>query len=151
MKKRNYICGLECDFARNTDVWLLFLSAGISLDQYYFEVVDAAVYSQNKRIEIPKRFNDDYFDDLLQNSCTGERLILQVYHESEKAEKIDTYHDYTKTQCKMIVLLYDACYVEIYCKNHEWLTNLWNTATNIPNALVELKYETTDSRTGMYV
>ena len=51
----------------------------------------------------------------------------------------------------MIILLYDVCYLEIYCKKQIWLKQFMYAAINLPEARVEKKFTNTDERTTMYV
>ena len=151
MSKRNSLCGFECVFSKKADVWRFFDFSVLELDRYYFCVVDAAVFSHGKRIAIPEKFAADYFQELVQWEFVGEGLVLHLYPENADYQEIDYYEDFLKSNCEMIILLYDFYYMEVYCKNELWLNSLMQTAMAIPNAVVEKKYEHTDTRTSMYV
>ena len=145
------IIGFECVFAKKADIRNFFRFSNIELDHYYFSVADAAVFSQCKRVEILEKFQPSYFQELIQMTFTAERLVLHLYPGTTDSEEIDTYEDFLKSNCEMIILLYDFYYMEVYCKNQLWLNSLMQTAMAIPNAVVEKKYEHTDTRTSMYV
>lgn len=145
------LCGFECVFAKKADIWRFFSFSNVVFDHYYFAVADAAVFTQRRRIEILEKFPPIYFQELIQKSFTAERLVLHLYPETTASEEIETYEDFLKSKCEMIILLYDFCYIEVYCKNRGWLQMLMSTVINIPNTVVEKKYENTVTRTIMYV
>lgn len=151
MSKDKFLCGFECEFSKKSDVWNFFNFSDVVLDCFYFSVADAAVFSHGRRIEILEKFLPSYFQELIQKSFVGERLVLHLYPENADYEEIDNYEDFLKSKCEMIILLYDFYYLEIYCKNQIWIQKLMHTAINTPGAVVEGKYEETDTRTSMYV
>ncbi len=151
MSEEKFLCGFECEFSKKSDVWNFFNFSDVILDRFYFSVADAAVFSHGRRIEILEKFLPSYFQELIQKSFVGERLVLHLYPENADYEEIDNYEDFLKSKCEMIILLYDFCYLEIYCKNQTWIQKLMHTASNTPGAVVEEKYEETDTRTSMYV
>lgn len=145
------LCGFECVFSRKSDVWSFFEFSDIVLDHHYFRVADASVFSHGLRIKILERFPSSYFQELIQQSFVGEGLVLHLYPENADYEEIDNYEDFQKSNCEMIILLYDFYYLEVYCKNQTWIQKLMHTASNTPGAVVEEKYEETDTRSTMYV
>ena len=151
MNEEKHLCGFECEFTKKSDVREFFNFSEIGLDRYYFKVVDDAVFSHGKRIEIMENFSVNYFQEMIEKSFVGERLVLHLYPKNTDYEEIDNYEDYKKSKCEMIILLYDFYYLEIYCKNQAWIQKLMHTASNTPGAVVEEKYEETDTRTTMYV
>ena len=151
MRTGSSLCGIECVFKNKSDIWNIFSFPNIVLEHYYFRVADAAIFSQGRRIEILKKFTPCYFQELIRKSFVGERLVLHLYPENANFERIDNYNDFLKSKCEMIILLYDFYYLEVYCKNQEWIQKLLNTAANAPGAIVEEKYVDTDDRTIMYV
>lgn len=98
-----------------------------------------------------ERFPHSYFQELIQKAFVGESLILHLYPEEADYEEIDSYVDFLKSKCEMIILLYDFYYLEIYSKNHIWTQKLMHAAIDIPGTIVEEKYEETDTRTTLYV
>lgn len=144
------ICGFECKFLRQSDVRYFFNFHDNDFAHYYFSVVDAFVCSHCRRIKVLERFRPSYFQDLIDVSFVCENLVLHLYPENIEPQEIDDYSSFLESKCEMIILMYDFCYLEIYCKNQVWLQNLIQVATNIPNAIVNAKYEETDTRTSMY-
>ena len=151
MSQKKHLCGFECVFSKKSDVWNFFNFSDVTLDPFYFIVTDASVFSHGRRIEILKKFPTSYFQELIQKSFVGESLVLHLYPENAGYEEIDNYEGFLKSKCEMIILLYDFYYLEVYCKNQVWLQKLMHTAIDTPGAIVEEKYEDTDTRTEMYV
>lgn len=149
MSERNALCGFECEFAKTSDVWGFFAFPDIEFDHYYFKVVDADIFSHCKGIV--EEFHASHFQEMMQKFFVGEALVLHLYPENTNYEEIDSYEDYLKSKCEMIILFFDFYYMEVYCKNQTWLQKLMHTAINIPGTIVDEKYENTDTRTTMYV
>ena len=114
-------------------------------------VADDAVYSDRIRFDLPKEFSGGYFRELVNISFVSERLVLHVYTKAEEYREIDTYSDFVNSNCEMVMLLYDFCYFEIYCKNQCLTKKLMHIAEGIAGTIVEEKYEDTDGRTVLYV
>lgn len=151
MSKGNAFCGIECEFSKEEDVEKLLLFENIDFEHSYFFVADAGVFANAQGIADAETFSHTYFQKLIRRPMWMNSFILHLYEENVSPEKINTYDDYVKSQCEMIILLYDSCYVEIYCKNQVWLQEILRSAQEIPNAVVEEKYEDTDPRSEMYV
>ena len=151
MNTEKHLCGLECKFLKKSDVWSFFDFSDLALDKYYFQVVDAAVFSNRTRIKVLEKFQHRYFQELIKQSFVGERLVLHLYPEATPCVEIENYEDFSKSKCEMIILLYDFCYMEIYCKRRLWIEQLIHKANNISGSVVERKFEETDPRTTMYV
>lgn len=144
-------CGFECLFSKKTDVWNFLTFSALKLDHFYFKVVDAAVFLCGRRIEILDQFLPSYLHELNQMSLAGERLVLHLYPENTSYVEIDNYKEFQKSECEMIILLYDFYYIEIYCKNQVWLQKMMHEVISTPGAVIDEKYEDNDPRTVMYV
>lgn len=151
MKTLGKLCGMECKFATGSKVWEFFEFSEFALESYYFYVVDAFVYSDGVEIKLPDRFKAEYFKELIRQSFVGECFVLHLYPESAFPEEIETYQDFLQSECEIIILMYDCCFVEVYCKNNSWLQLFLKKARSIDGTVVEEKYTLTDARTIMYV
>ena len=151
MSRTNNFCGFECIFSKKYDALEFFRSFNFLPELYHFHVVDAALFFERKRVEILKEFTANYFQELFDSHLVGESLVLHLYPNNTPFSEIDSYEDYLESPCEIILLLYDFYYLEVYCKNQEWLQYLFCTAKNIPNTRIERKSEDTDPRTTMYV
>jgi len=53
---------------------------------------------------------------------------LKAFPKNENAKNIETYEDYIKSECQLIVLVVDCSYTTIYCKDKENLKRLYQNA-----------------------
>jgi len=98
----------------------------------------------------------DYYDgkSFWQNIHTKYYIIflkLQAYFENGVFFDIHTYADFLRSDCQLLLLIYDCEYVEIYAKSEKTIKAIFENA--IANNYVEIKYitESNDGRTGMDV
>lgn len=145
------VIGIEYFFEKSSDIWTVFEFKGLNLPAYYFEVIDEIIVSEKGWAHLCKTFKADYFQKINGASLAVQCLVLHLYPEGVSVEKIDTYEDFKKSNCEMILLLYDSYYLEIYAKKPLWIQKLYENAKQLPEVKVELKYLETDGRTGMYV
>lgn len=151
MSTSQTFCGIECAFLKSSDIWEFFKFSGIEFGTSSFSVADSSVFSGEKRIDLPETFAPGYFQELNRRSFVGERLVLHLYPAGAAPVEINNYDDFDKSLCEMVVLMYDCYFVEIYCKNQNWLQTLLQTAESIEGAEVYKKYKETDRRTVFYV
>ncbi len=78
-------------------------------------------------------------------------LVMHLYSGEHSLEHIDDYKEYLRSDCEMIVLVVDAYYLELYCKDPALLRDLTALAKAIPGAKLEEKTEENDGRYRMYV
>ncbi|ARK30222.1 DUF2691 family protein [Halalkalibacter krulwichiae] len=71
---------------------------------------------------------------------------LQAYPKDEFSD-IETYEDFIKSQCELVLLVVDSCYVTIYCKNKETIELLYKNATQCGFEDVEYITDENDTRT----
>lgn len=151
MSINSVFCGIECVFTNPSDVCDFLRFINIDFANMFFSVVDDSVIYENNSVKLPKELSTNYFCGLNTKRFIAERLVLHLYPTGVAMEKIDNYNEFLLSECEMIVLICDACYLEIYCKNQRWLQTLLSDAKNIRGAVVEKKYTDTDPRTEMYV
>ena len=151
MNKDSSLCGFECLFRSDSDVLNFLHFSNLSLDEHYFYVADSSLVFPHTHIDIPHTISPGEFSSLVDKTFWAERLVLHLYSQGDLPIQIDNYDDFLKSNCVMIILVYDVCYLEIYCKNPTWLQQLMYTARNIPAAQVDEKFVDTDTRTSMCV
>ncbi len=141
------IIGLECELAHPSDVWKALAFPGMDFGPRYFWVSDQSLWGVDA--PLPDRIAPDGFRKL--DPGCAVRLVLHLYPEGEEPREIDTYAEYCASPCEMMALVYDSCYLELYCKNPHWLRQVFQMVRAIPGAKVEEKHEGSDSRYRMYV
>lgn len=105
--------------------------------------------------------NEEYFDKKYYNGKEFSRCIdkngyviflkLQAYLGDAKTENITSYEEYVKSNCQIIVLIYDCEYVEIYCKDTELIKAVFEQAQRMNYRDVELITDKNDCRTSFCI
>ena len=138
--------GIECFFKSYEDVWEVLKFNGIDFEDYHFSVI-----FENMVSDLPEIFPSRYFNTLISKGEIFNLAVFHLYRRDDKNECIDTYEDFLSGNCEMIILIADTCYVDIYCKNIDWLETIYKNAVNIPESNIKIKTRENDTRTGMYV
>ncbi|MGE7604411.1 DUF2691 family protein [Peribacillus sp. NPDC097675] len=71
---------------------------------------------------------------------------LQAYPKGEFSD-IETYEEFIESQCELILLVVDSCYITIYCKNKETIELLYKNAIESGFEDVEYITDENDTRT----
>lgn len=65
-------------------------------------------------------YNGDEFCNLIQSDVMNIIFLkLQIYFDKVDYSNIETYDDFANSACRLLILVYDCCEVEIYTKNKE--------------------------------
>ncbi|MBM4765129.1 DUF2691 family protein [Bacillus sp. B15-48] len=75
---------------------------------------------------------------------------LQAYPKGKIAE-INTYEEFTKSDCELVLLVVDSCYATIYCKDKDKLELLYKNARDCRFEDVEYITNENDTRTRLSV
>lgn len=75
---------------------------------------------------------------------------LQAYPKGEFSD-IETYEEFIESQCELVLLVVDSCYVTIYCKNKETIELLYKNATEYGFKNVKYITDENDTRTMLSV
>ena len=87
-------------------------------------------------------FNQKYYSGSDFSKCIANNhlivfLKLQEYLELENFKEIITLDDFKKSKCKLILLIYDCEYVEVYAKNENIIQSIYSNAIN--NSFSDIK------------
>lgn len=67
----------------------------------------------------------------LQTSSTVTFLKLLAYNKNDAIKDIHTYDEFKNSSCRLLVLLYDCSFVEVYSKSEDHINKIFNTAVNM--------------------
>lgn len=151
MKKHHIPCGIECHFENETDPWKAMIWSGINFENRFFFCVDSIAFIKSKLVALPKTFRAELFQEMIDLSCSADRMVVHLYPEGAEPERIDDYSQYMSSQCEMVLLVYDSYYFEIYSKNINWLESIAQAAKTISGSKLIYKFEGEDSRSAMTV
>lgn len=146
MKINELMIGIDCVFQSYKDVWEILKFNGIDFEEYQFSVI-----FENMINNLPENFAPEYFKELISKCEIFNFALFHLYLPNDKKECIVTLKDFFSSNCEMIVLISDTCYVEIYCKKRDWLEIIYKNAVNIPKSIVEIKTTDNDSRTDLFI
>lgn len=76
-------------------------------------------------------------------------LKLQAYYPNAEYERIDTYDEFLSSKCRILLLICDTHYIDIYCKDIEISRALFARANSLSYQDVEYITDENDGRTAM--
>lgn len=146
----NNIRGFELTLKQSNYLHLTQLFAQIDLSDYCFQTVDAMIYRDAQCIPDGEEFVNALLERRAEmGNAWILQLVLQVFPKNEAITPIDSYEDFVKSKCKMVLLTCDVTYVEVYVKDPVWLSQLLNNAKQFPAEYLEIKTDENDARTRM--
>ena len=113
---------------------LFSIFAGINTEIFSWFCVPDQEEVWNGKQNAPFFQKPDYtgkeFSNLIKQDCYIVFLKLQAYPLKSKYCNIYTYEEFLKSNCQLLLLVYDCEFVEIYCKSENILKNLYDNAVN---------------------
>lgn len=109
-------------------LWDIFKD--IDFDRYYFKVEDSEIILDDE--ERSDLFRNKYitgieFINSIKNNCYY--LIfskISATREHDYDFEVDSYEDFSISKYKILVLIYDTVYIEVYCKDKNLLNKIIN-------------------------
>ena len=106
----------------------------VNLDKYKWYNIP----EQTESYEIPvytTLFNQKYYSGFDFLKCISKKhyivfLKLQAYLDVENFKEIVTLNDFNKSKCKLILLIYDCEYAEVYAKDKNIIQSVYSNAIN---------------------
>ena len=150
------IIGVGFRIDNNYDTFLDKILKGIDIQKYKWYVrVSEIIPESNKNgnlfnigIYTGKEFAEKIKED---NYYIIFGEFLAYYPKEEVDEDIDTYEDYATGRCQIIVLVYDAYYFDIYCKDEENVKIIERNCIENHYTEIEPFTEKNNPRTKMWV
>ena len=103
MKLKTSIRGIECEFDNIERL----------LDYLCFYVVDSIYTSAKKSFVMPRHFLPEYLSVIQKSHAVFDCLVLHIYPIGKAEEEIETYEDFLRSSCEMIVLIYDGYFMDV--------------------------------------
>ncbi len=101
--------GLEFEYNKFLDI------IDNQLENYIWVIKEAEVYEKDKQCYPNRVLTGTKLRSLLKQNVIF--LNLQGYKDIRKASQIETYDDFKKSECMIIILISDCIDIEIYFKN----------------------------------
>ena len=143
--------GIECIFPNPKALFRFLEACRQEITNCFIYVLDQAAYYCGKRICLPEKIRHDEISLWVDRLLVFERLVLHIYPPNAQCSTIDTYNDFLKSECQFLVLIYDGVFLEIYTKNSNTATVLYNNAGLCGALEVTIKTDDTDLRRELFV
>lgn len=148
----NNIRGFELVLKHSNYIRLNQLFAQIDLSNYCFQVIDPIIYRDAQCIPDGEKFVNALLEGRAEmGKAWILQLVLQVFPKNVEITPIDYYEDFAKSECKMVLLVCDVTYIEVYVKDPVWLSQLLDNAKQFSGGSLEIKTDLNDARTRMWV
>lgn len=131
----------------------IFEGIDVTNFNWYYVADESEVWTDNE--------NEEYFDKKYYSGKEFLRCIdkdgyviflkLQAYSGDVKVENVTSYEEYVKSDCQIIVLIYDCEYVEIYCKDTKLTKSFFDQVKRMNYGNVELITDENDRRTSFCI
>ena len=127
----------------------------VEVKNYYWYVVPSQNDTWDSCME-QLLFNCDTYDglsfyDTIKQDHFVIFLKLQAYFSRGKNDEILSYEDFQKSECQLLLLIYDCCYVDIYLKDQAIIEELYQHALSSGYQAVHYITDDNDTRTKMDV
>ncbi len=151
------IRGLQFKINNDWNNYLYLILKSINIKKYVWKIRESEIICKQA----------DAFQPLFQqNIIKGEsflkRIMLENYYivnaniqaffnDIALVEEIETYEDFLKSDCQLILFCSDSIYVEIYCKSEGILRAMYQTCSNYHFSGLSFITEANDTRKNFYV
>ncbi|TWT06350.1 DUF2691 family protein [Planococcus sp. CPCC 101016] len=107
--------------------------------------------SENLFLEDEKLIEGKLLKKLLENNPYYVIVADLQAHPKGKVTEINTYEEFVKSECELVLLVVDCYYATVYCKNSEKLELLYTHAHNCGFENIEYITDENDGRTRLSV
>ena len=144
--------GLEFEFVESHNNLLINIFENIDLKLYNFYFEQQEIIRKNLNNKLPAYMSGNLFKQEITSNNIQKivEINLRMYQNDKSDEQIDTYKDFLASNCELILLIWDARYVEIYIKDKQLQKQILE---NIEVNKIDYKIKTlqNDDRYEMYV
>jgi len=145
MKK---LIGLDIKVKNGYSNYLNKILNGINLFNYVWEInADDFLYSENG--ELKQDFfgadvlnAEEFIECISRDSYYMIFADIKAYPLGNERIEIETFKDFLRSSCIMVILCTDSAYIEFYCKKKEILDAVYNNC--ITNGFEKVEYKSAD-------
>ncbi len=150
-----FLRGFELVLKQGDSLNIASLFYGIDLERENIRVVESEIIVKNRVIR-----NDNNEEKRVVSAIKNQteniktlihKLVAQFYPDGALPSAINTYYGFLRSDCDLVLLVYDMNYVEVYVKQWTWLCQLLKNAAQLPIVEFNIKTEQTDPRSDFYV
>lgn len=142
---------IECIFCDCESLNNYLKMDNVNMTALCVQITDQAIYLKGNRIAFPTSIDGCDFGLFSSDLFIYERLVLLLFPQGAQAVPIYTRDDFNNSSCQMVILLYDATYIEIYLKDIQTALVLCENARTSGASKVVLKEAENDMREQFYV
>lgn len=145
--------GVSFEIPQKTAYALRDIFKTVDMEQFYWYVVQAQTETWDKP------FGEDFFkkeiylgnefSKIIQEKHFIVFLKLQAYPCLKNFQNISTYSGFKKSDCQLILLIYDCSFVEVYAKNQAVLQGIFQRASQMCCKNLTYITDQSDTRTKM--
>ncbi len=121
------------------------------LEKYVWDILEDEVHLNDDIAQLTSPASGTDLINILEKSHNIVFLNLRGYNDDQNFETIDTYDDFERGECKIIILIADCNFVEIYLKNEEDLNTISSKLKKFDISYDYLENRELDGRYVMYV
>lgn len=125
----------------------------VDVNRYYWCVIQSQTETWNNSLEddlfARKCYTGEEFSKCIQSNHYIVFLKLQAYCTYSDFENISEYDAYMKSDCQLILLVYDCEYVELYSKDHSIINSVYQRAVTNAYSEIEFIIDSIDGRKKM--
>lgn len=141
--------GIEIVFNRYEDAKITAILNKVPISNYTIIADNSIIYDRNDTIEYNGVIN---YDDIIrmQDLYMIMNMSLYIGACTMHVEKIETYEDFLKSDCDIVIIIYDCIFYEIYLKNESHIYQILKNLDDMNAREISIKTNSTDTRTRMF-
>lgn len=144
------IRGLSFKISQGISNPLFNILAGVDAEKYSWFCVpnQEEVWDTDSNLPFFKKadYNGREFADLIKRDCNIIFLKLQAYISKSEYFNISSYDEFIKSDCQLLLLVYDCIFAEIYCRNTDITKAIYNSIINKRYSDVAFITDSNDNR-----
>lgn len=147
--------GLSFKISNPRGLPLLQILTCVNVKNYYWYVIDNQNDTWDSHMERLLLDHFAYDGSSFHKTIKQEHFViflkLQAYFSHDKYDEILSYDDFQKSECQLLLLIHDCCYVDIYIKDQAMIEETYQYAVSRGYQNVRYIKDDSDTRTKMSV